>query len=301
MWWMEWLRRRPLTAPTHLVAPDDPRFLFYSGRQYLGGVPYVLPVDQLEMGRLEAEHCALRHALGSHFQSPVLAPERVLDVGSGCGRWALDIAAAFPAAHVVGIDLALPVPDALVPSRDEPANVTFVRASVLEPLPFGDAGFDFVHARSMASAIPLSHWQGVAFELARVTRIGGWVEVAGAGTPSVVGPALGTLHRWTTNFAAQRGIDLAVTGRVATYLIRAGLTSQVTHVTHLSLDTRSSVSGSTFAEDYLAYIASMRGGIVDRGLTRAEDFDETLSRARDELATGAYSLPWYTVYGHKVR
>src|SRR6516162_3297822 len=92
MRWLEWLRRRPVLAPTRLAAPDDPRFLFFSGRQHLAGVPYILPLDQLEMSRMEAEHAALRQTLGAHYRAPVASPERVLDVGSGTGSWALDVA-----------------------------------------------------------------------------------------------------------------------------------------------------------------------------------------------------------------
>jgi SAM-dependent methyltransferase len=181
------------------------------------------------------------------------------------------------------------------------SNFTFVRANVLETLHFGDDGFDFVHMRNMASAVPVAHWQGVAQELVRVTRPGGWVELAGAGTPAVIGQALGRLQQWAANFAAQRGIELTITGRLAPYLARAGLASPITQVAHLRLGPEGGEAGAALAASYLASMESLRGALVDRGLVGEEQFDETLELARVELGSGAFTLPWYWVYGQRPR
>lgn len=303
---MEWLRRRPVLpvlAPPRVTAPDDPRFLCFAGRRHLAGVPYVLPHDEGELRRMEVEHRALRLALGAHYRAPVRQPARILDLGSGSGCWALDLAAAFPRAHVVGLDLVLPAPedDTYDAVAAWPANVTFVRANVLEPLRFGDDGFDFVHMRQMASAVPTAHWQAVAHELARVTRPGGWVELVGAGLPPMVGPALGALLGWAGAFASQRGIDLAIGGRLAPYLGRAGLAGVVTRVAQLPLGRHGGEPGALLAGSYLAGLASLRGAILDRGLADGETFDAALPRARVELEAGRHTLPFYSICGQRPR
>jgi SAM-dependent methyltransferase len=301
MRWLEWLRRRPLLTPLRGTAPDDPRFLFFAGRRHLANVPYILPQDEREMSRMEVEHEALRQALGGNYRAPVCQPERILDVGSGSGRWVLDLAEAFPEAHVVGLDLVLPSPGDDIAQREAPPNFTFIRANVLEDLHFGDEGFDFVHMRQMAGAVPAAHWQAVAYELVRVTRPGGWVELAGAGMPVAAGQALSALHQWTANFAMQRGIDLTISGRLAPHLTRAGVTGAITHVAHLPLGQHGGHIGALLATNYLAGIEGLRGAIVDRGLATEDEFDETLMRARIELDTSAHTLPWYSVYGQRPR
>ena len=42
-----------------------------------------------------------------HWISP-MQPTRILDVGTGTGLWAIDVADQIPSAHVVGVDL-LPI------------------------------------------------------------------------------------------------------------------------------------------------------------------------------------------------
>ena len=54
---------------------------------------------------------------GKNFFTPWTAsnpPRRVLDVGTGPGEWAIDIADQFPLASVVGIDLS-PIQNNMVP------------------------------------------------------------------------------------------------------------------------------------------------------------------------------------------
>src|SRR5262245_40784850 len=75
-------------------------------RRYLEGSDYQLPKDEAEDDRLDFQHHALFHAIGTHYVAPISPPLRlVLDVGTGTGIWARDIACLHPAAMVIGIDL----------------------------------------------------------------------------------------------------------------------------------------------------------------------------------------------------
>lgn len=93
---------------------------------------------------------------------------RVLDVGSGGGQLALEIARRRPEAEVTGLDLS---PDqvarasARARERGLAARVRFVQGSALEQ-PFEDASFDVV-----TSVASIKHWPDQPKGLAECTRV----------------------------------------------------------------------------------------------------------------------------------
>jgi ubiquinone/menaquinone biosynthesis C-methylase UbiE len=131
-------------------------------------------------GRRSATHLA-------GFEAALAAvphqPGRALDLGTGTGEGAFAIARRWPAAEVVGVDLA----DAMVAEarRKTPpelaGRVRFEQADASE-LPFPDGAFDLV---GLANMIPFFD------ELARVLVPGGWAVFGfslGASTPIYVPP-----------------------------------------------------------------------------------------------------------------
>ena len=57
---------------------------------------------------MDFEHHLVRQAFKANILAPVGQPQAILDVGVGAGRWALEVAAQFPATTVVGMDLVRP-------------------------------------------------------------------------------------------------------------------------------------------------------------------------------------------------
>lgn len=94
--------------------------------------------------------------------------EAALDVGTGTGAAALAIAERFPAARVVGVDIA---PEMVERAREKARDRTNIAFDVgdASALPYDDAAFDLVTAANM---IPFFD------ELARVVRQGGTLVVA---------------------------------------------------------------------------------------------------------------------------
>jgi ubiquinone/menaquinone biosynthesis C-methylase UbiE len=203
-----WRRRRAgrirdlEAAPTALIA----------GRVRAVGVPYMLPRDREEINRLDFQHYVLRYAFQGLYAAPRRNPHDILDVGTGTGRWAREMAQLFPRARVVGLDLAPPPHDELAGSGVDVRlpNYSFVAGNLLEGLSFSDGSFDFVHMRLVFFAIPADRWPFVIGELVRVTRIGGWVESIEVDSPRGGGPAVDALVTWTTNLLARRGVDITV-------------------------------------------------------------------------------------------
>ncbi|KAF8798072.1 S-adenosyl-L-methionine-dependent methyltransferase [Phlegmacium glaucopus] len=129
---------------------------------------YLLPVDQDEVKRSDIHHRLLQFVFsGRNYIGPVKKAlqfgqhRRVLDLGTGSGSWAIDIADEFPRAEVIAIDLAPIQPQFELCDLDQ------------WPLPYPDAYFDFIHARSIH--IGIHNYPRFLHELARLLRPGGLV------------------------------------------------------------------------------------------------------------------------------
>ncbi|KAL1411442.1 hypothetical protein Q8F55_002398 [Vanrija albida] len=127
-------------------------YFIAGGRTYSNAArAYAFPVDQAEVVRLDRLHYLLggllcRGPVGGVLASPGLV-RRVLDVGCGTGMWLHDMAARFPHADCVGVDL-LP----LQHSSNRP-NVTFMLLDAPAGLDvFPASSFDVVHIRQMIYA-----------------------------------------------------------------------------------------------------------------------------------------------------
>ncbi|KAG8955191.1 hypothetical protein FRC04_009649 [Tulasnella sp. 424] len=142
---------------------------------------YKLPTDSGEHSRLDLQHEMIKLMLeGSIYQTPEVVKaalssrenfkRRVLDVGAGSGRWAIDIAEEFPHVDVLGIDLALP--NVLTDSnRRVPSNCSFRVADANKDMGKIDSTYDLIQLRCVEVGILDSDL--LFFEAARVLRPGG--------------------------------------------------------------------------------------------------------------------------------
>ena len=80
------------------------------------------------------------------FLAPVKDPQRILDIGTGTGIWAIEIAEEFPKAVVIGNDLSAIQP------KWVPPNLTFEIDDVESEWSYSTA-FDFIHTRHMDFSI----------------------------------------------------------------------------------------------------------------------------------------------------
>ncbi|KAL1974704.1 hypothetical protein VTN31DRAFT_4908 [Thermomyces dupontii] len=142
-----------------------------NGRQYHGyrDGAYLFPNDEEEMDRLDILHEMFLELLNRRlFLAPVKSPQRVIDLGTGTGIWAIDFADQNPQSEVIGCDLS-PIQPTLVPP-----NVKFLVDDIESEWTYGNDPFDFIHARFLAASI--KDFKKLLERCYRSVKPGGWVE-----------------------------------------------------------------------------------------------------------------------------
>ncbi|WIG58996.1 MAG: hypothetical protein OJF49_001743 [Ktedonobacterales bacterium] len=302
MRWFGWLRRGSAQVAMHAVP-----IMALDGRRRTPGVPYPFPVDIEETNRLDFQHYVFRYALQGIYAAPVTDPASILDVGTGTGVWAREMATHFPRAKVIGLDVNLPPTDERAGTGVgldlRPSNYEFVPGNILEGLPFADGAFDFVHMRLLVTALPHDRWPFVVNEMVRVTRIGGWVESVEATTLEQGGPAVDMLMHWVTEMLARRGVLFSDGGAVGDLLRDAGLANITARKMLLPFGAHGDRLGMLLATDFFNGFPALGSLIVAQGIATQEQFDTTLATARADTASSQVRClsPVYVAYGQRMR
>lgn len=299
---MAWFFRRKRAVTATIAAPTEKQFETIGGRRHMVDAPYVLPTDDGEVNRLDFQHYMLRYALKGNYAAPLAAPQSILDVGAGTGRWALEMANIFPDANVVASDLVTPKIDANPASggiETRPGNYCFVEGNVLDGLPFPDNSFDFVHMRLLLFAIPAERWPGVVRELVRVTKPGGWVESVETGAQQQGGPAMDLLVEWITLASMRRGIDPSLGPRVGDLMRDAGLVDVRTRHEALPVGRYGGRLGNMAEIDVFGVVGAVKPLVVAQGITHETDYDAAIAQARKDLDQHQCRLPFYLACGQK--
>ncbi|KAL2353359.1 S-adenosyl-L-methionine-dependent methyltransferase [Cryomyces antarcticus] len=102
------------------------------------------------------------------FLAPIQDPSKVLDVGTGTGIWAIDMADPFPDCEVIGTDLS--------PTQVNiaPPNVTFEIDDSQSVWTYPENSFDYIHIRGLFGSI--SDWPRFYKECFTHIQPGGFLE-----------------------------------------------------------------------------------------------------------------------------
>lgn len=242
--------------------------------------------------RYDLEHDALRQTLRTNTVAPIKQPTSVLDLGSGSGRWASEVAWLYPQASVIGIDLVAPA------SQPRPTDYAYIQVDLRAGLPFAAECFDYLHARFLGSALPASAWPALLREVVRVAQPGAWVELVEAGPVQRGGPALTALGGWADALAARTGLDPRLGEHLGSLLGEAGVAQVTTREIAPAIGTRGKV-GRLLLANALARIEQLSAPVVEQGIVPAEEYAETAARAREELRTGRCLQTYTIAYGQR--
>jgi ubiquinone/menaquinone biosynthesis C-methylase UbiE len=148
------------------------KYEFEHGRRYHAykAGRYVMPNDERELERMDIEHHNQGLQLGALHLAPIgSTPQHILDVGTGNGIWAIDMADQYPSATVTGIDLS-PVQATWVPP-----NAMFEIDDFEDEWTFGADKFDLVHMRHLLSSV--SDYVRLYKQAFHALKPGGWLEI----------------------------------------------------------------------------------------------------------------------------
>jgi len=148
------------------------RYRELHGRTYqnYGTTEYWGPNDERQNEQLDLGHHMVTMLLDDKlFLAPIGDDvDKVLDIGTGTGIWAIDFADQFPASTVIGTDLS-PIQPSWIPP-----NVRFEIDDAQLDWTYPESYFDFIHIRCLMGSI--SDWPRLFQQAYQSMKPGGWIE-----------------------------------------------------------------------------------------------------------------------------
>ncbi len=130
---------------------------------------YNFPNDEKELDRMDLEHHIFNMLLGGLHLTPLENPQKILDLGTGTGIWAMDMSDQYPSAHIVGTDLS-PVQPHLVPP-----NCEFFVDDFEQEWTFQDNSFDLIHWRLLLGSV--TDYPKLLERAFQAVKPGGYLEI----------------------------------------------------------------------------------------------------------------------------
>ncbi|KAL8946187.1 MAG: hypothetical protein Q9222_007387 [Ikaeria aurantiellina] len=249
---------------------------------------YFMPCDDQEQTRLAVTHQCYTSILNGQlsFQTIPRGVERILDIGTGIGDWAIAVAERFPDAEIIATDIACFQPS------NVPPNVVFEIDDAQEEWTYAEP-FDYIHIRGLSGAF--TNWPALYLKAYRHLRDNGILEVADFGIVNTTQPLSDSylsIYNGACHSACEKsGTTIGLDHMQKTMLESAGFSIAKNRTIDvplgtLSPDPRKKVAGK------MALIATLEGleAVSLRLLTRhldwkAEGVRDLCGKVQEELMT----------------
>ncbi len=228
---------------------------------------------------------------------------QVLDLASGAGDWAMEVARHFPRCQITGSERC----GALIAQARERAaaaflpNVSFQQVKVLEePWPFPDGHFDLVNAQFLARFLPgQPAWHALLCECVRVLKPGGVIRLVECIAGEANSRAAHTLCLAYQQAVVQAGLrsGLPYASEPQRMVWLDGLLSDVgcdvmaREVTRIDWTTRNG-QGAEIAGYVLLTLRLLRPFMIEQGTISQGEFEQAYRTLGDEIARGEFAGSW---------
>lgn len=159
------------SANIHRTEDESGQYIEAYGHKFHSSGNIFVPFDESEQQHMHARHRLLRVCLDGALTNTRLSPETrtIVDIGTGTGVWAIEMASRYPGAQITGIDISK------IQSSLVPGNVNFLIGDIEEPWDIDDGYADFIHMRDITGGI--RDWPALVAQAYRKLKLGGLLEM----------------------------------------------------------------------------------------------------------------------------
>ncbi|KAF2135752.1 uncharacterized protein K452DRAFT_238790 [Aplosporella prunicola CBS 121167] len=262
---------------------------------------YCLPADGQEKLRLDQQHVFIReHICGGRLilDDSVTLKEGalVLDLGTGSGAWAADMARRVPAGvKIQGFDIS----NRLFPPDSH--NVAFATGNVLDLPTYLESRVALAHQRLLIYALRRHEWSHAIASIKNTLVPGeGVVQLTEVFTPSGnPGAAQEKFQTLLSAIGRRRQLLLDCGEQLPTLLDQAGFADVTKKAIKVRLGSAGGVQGMEAAACRIGAFRGMRDSVLLDGgygvVSCAEGFDELLDRVVAEWETNECYAVYYTI------